>query len=146
MNINETCSKCDILFKISTILLIVYPIVLIIIGIALNGIIFFVYTRKALFKTSAGFYFSVSAVVETLALLLGSLKFAINNIFDYDMVTISTFMCKFMSSIIYILCQMSSWILVIISIDRLILIKYPYKFVGSRFIKIRMVFIISVSM
>ena len=142
--INGTCSKCDVINKISRILPMIYPIVLIIIGIALNGIIFYVYTRKSLFRTSAGFYFSVSAIVETMALLFGSLKFAINNIFDYDIVLISAFMCKFLSTIIYILCQMASWILVIISIDRLILIKYPYKFAGSRFIKVRIVFIFSV--
>jgi hypothetical protein len=142
MDKNESCLTCENLNNINNALTIVYPLVLIPFGTIFNSITFFIYTRKHMFKSSAGFYFSILAVVETLALVFGSFKFTYNKMNNTDLISLSNFHCKFFTVLIYILNQFASWILVIISIDRLILIQYPYKFIGNKFEKIRKLFVV----
>ena len=142
--LNNTLNGHFKIEKINKVILSIFPFLFIPLGILFNGITFYIYTRKTLIKTSAGFYFSVLAIVETLALLSGSLKYSTYNLWNFHPHNYSIFLCKFNTTATYILCQMASWILVIISIDRLILIKYPYKFVGTKFIKIRIAFIVSI--
>ena len=118
--------------QISCILKVLYPPVLTSLSILFNGISFYIYTRKCFIKTSSGFYFSILAVVETLAVIFGSLKFFLQEAFNVTIVSQSILSCKLLQTIIYLLCQFASWILVVISLDRLFLIKYPHKFIGSK--------------
>ena len=133
----ELNAKIQLLQQIDLILNRYYPPILIFFSIILNGISFYIYTRPCLIKTSAGFYYSILAIIETLAVICGSFKFFSTIDFDYNLLDKSIYLCKIFKTSIYILTQLASWILVIISIDRLFLIKFPHKCIGSKYRKIR---------
>jgi len=101
----------------------VYPLVLIPIGTFFNSISIYIFTRSEFFKTSTGFYFSFSALVDTLLLYFGSFKFFIAGISNnQNPELLSDFNCKFLQFSVYTLAYISSWTLVIISFDRLFLV------------------------
>ena len=102
-----------------------FPILLIVIGTIGNLITFLIYTRVEFRRTSIGFYYSCLAVVDTVALYVGSIKYYIKAKYDYNLTTESVFACKFLTSSIYFLAQLSAWITVIASIDRLFSIVRP---------------------
>lgn len=135
---------------------VIYPLVLIAFGTCGNLITFYVYTRKYFKNTSFGFYYSCLgkkqkilnlmrfwdfiilfvikdifckhfiALVDTLALCIGSLKFYLNAIDYINLTTYSTLTCKFFTSSIYILAQFSAWIIVLTNVDRLISVISPH--------------------
>lgn len=100
----------------------IYPLVLISFGSVGNLITFYIYTRKCFKNTSIGFYYSCLAIVDTLALCIGSSKFYLNAIDLVNLSTYSLFTCKVFTSSIYILAQYSAWIIVLANVDRLILV------------------------
>ena len=119
--------------KLNRLLESIYPIMLTIFGFLFNSITFYIYTRKNLIKKSASFYFSFLAIVETIALLFGTFKFNLKGLLNFEILVYSIFCCKFFKSGIFILCQLQSWTLVVISFDRLFMIKYSYIFIGRKY-------------
>ena len=97
----------------------VYPLILIGLGTIFNSLSIHIFTRKEFFKTSTGFYFSFSAIVDTLTLYFGSIKFFIEGISRENPENYSQSNCKFFQYIIYTLVYISAWNLVIIAFDRL---------------------------
>jgi len=97
----------------------IYPLIIIPFGTVGNLIVIFIYTRKKLFKTSTGFYFAFSAMIDTLVLYFGSIKYVYYGFRRENMLNISNFMCKFFRYSIYVLVAISAWTLVVINIDRL---------------------------
>lgn len=118
----ERTEKWKYLEDIDHRLNLIYPLVLISFGFVGNLITFYIYTRKCFKNTSIGFYYSCLAIVDTLALCIGSSKFYLNAIDFVNLSTYSTFTCKVFTSSIYILAQYSAWIIVFANIDRLILV------------------------
>jgi hypothetical protein len=100
-----------------------YPLIIIPLGTFGNGLTLFVYTRKKFWATPFGFYNSCLAVVDTLILYVGSLKFFLDASDTIDVTTHSVFGCKFFIAGIYILPQFSAWIIVLISVERLVAIR-----------------------
>jgi hypothetical protein len=98
----------------------IYPLILIPLGTIGNLIVIIIYTRKEFFITSTGFYFAFSAIIDTLALYFGSIKYAYLGLKREGMLNISEFMCKFFRYSIYVLVAISAWTLVAINIDRLL--------------------------
>ena len=98
----------------------IYPLILIPLGTIGNLIVIFIYTRKEFFITSTGFYFAFSAIIDTLALYFGSIKYAYLGFKREGMLDTSDFMCKFFTFTIYALVAISAWTLVAINIDRLL--------------------------
>ena len=105
-----------------------FPILLIVIGTIGNLITFLIYTRVEFRRTSIGFYYSCLAVVDTVALYVGSIKYYIKAKNDYNLTTESVFACKILTSSIYFLAQLSAWITVIASIYRLFSIVRPLQY------------------
>lgn len=102
----------------------IYPIVLIPFGTVGNLITLIVYNRKAFAKSPFGFYNSCLMIVNTLTLYVGALKFFLFFQFGYDVTVHSETSCKLLITGIYILPQLSSWIIVLISFERLAAIKF----------------------
>jgi hypothetical protein len=100
----------------------IYPLVLIPIGTIFNFICLFIFTRNEFFKTSTGFYYSFSSIVDTLLLYFGSFKFFLAGIIGTNPELFSDFNCKFLQYSVYTLAYISAWNLVIISFDRLFLV------------------------
>jgi len=98
----------------------IYPLILIPLGTIGNLIVIIIYTRKEFFITSTGFYFAFSAIIDTLALYFGSIKYAYLGFKRQGMLDTSDFMCKFFRYSIYVLVAISAWTLVAINIDRLL--------------------------
>jgi hypothetical protein len=74
----------------------------------------------------------VLSVSETLLIVIGSLRYFLNSSLNLWLSHGSKFFCKSFLASIYFLSQLSSWILVIISIDRFLSIKFPYKYSITR--------------
>jgi uncharacterized membrane protein YwzB len=98
----------------------IYPLILIPLGTIGNLIVIIIYTRKEFFITSTGFYFAFSAIIDTLALYFGSIKYAYLGFKRQGMLDTSDFMCKFFTFTIYALVGISAWTLAAINIDRLL--------------------------
>jgi hypothetical protein len=102
---------------------IIYPLLIIPFGTIGNLLTLIVYTRRKFWNTPFGFYNSCLAIVDTLILYVGSLKFYLSASNTIDITTHSLFGCKFFTAGIYVLPQFSAWIIVLISVERLIAIR-----------------------
>ena len=105
----------------------IYLLALIIFGKIGNSLAGFIYTKKELFKTSTGFYFFCSVIIDTLALYFGLLKFFLEAVWNIDILLDSEFNCKFLRFTVYFSVQLSAWLLVTVSLDRA-LIFFSYFF------------------
>jgi hypothetical protein len=119
----------------------VYPLILIGLGTIFNSLSIYIFTRKEFFKTSTGFYFSFSAIVDTLTLYFGSFKFFIEGISRQNPENYSQSNCQFFQYIIYTLVYISAWNLVIIAFDRLFITLRMYACLRNRKIQIFVIFI-----
>jgi len=118
-------------FKITTTFIIKF------IGIPGNFMIIYIYTRENFRKVPMFRYFIVSTLFETINLLLywPLISSSINS---------NSLFCKLSQYLSYLVSLNISWIGVLVSIDRYLSIKYPYKFkFRSEFIY-QMIFIISI--
>jgi hypothetical protein len=122
---------------------IIFPILLLTIGSIGNLFTVYVYTIKCFRKTSIAFFYTCLAVIDTSILLIGLPKYIIHAFDLVNIVTYSTFTCKFFTTIIYILQQMSSWTLVLASFNRYysININPIFKFTKSRKFQISSFFV-----
>ena len=103
----------------------IYPLILISLGTLGNTFTFFIYTRAELNKTTTAFYFSCSALIDTLALYFGAFKFFLDGINGTNTLEANDFNCKFLTYTIYTLAEVSPWILVSVSVDRLFITFSP---------------------
>lgn len=104
----------------------IYPLPLIVFGSIENSIILYIYFGKKFLKSSTAFYFIYSTLIDTLCLYFGALKRFLEGINEREIRNDSKFFCKFSVYMIYTLIQMSGWLLVLISLDRMIIISMPY--------------------
>lgn len=116
----QSVKSYEQLENLDRILNLAFPLVLIPIGFASNMITVFIYQQKPFKKSSIRFYYSICAVTDTLALIIGSIKFFLMATNLIEILTYTSIGCKFFITSIYILSEYSAWILVITSIDRLI--------------------------
>ena len=125
----------------------IYPLVIIPLGTIGNILALLVYTRKNFWHTPFGFYNSCLLIVDSLILYVGALKFPLIAFDIINLTTHSEFTCKFFTAGIYILPQFSSWILVLISFERLVVIRsfrilFYVKKRSFQFISIVLIFLI----
>lgn len=137
---NETIYLEQLLYDINK----VYPLILVVIGTIGNSLTIFVYTRKELFKTSTGFFFTLSAIIDTLMLYFGLPKFFFIGMWQINILNQSNFNCKFLVYFTYFLSEAAGWILIIASLDRVLIIVFPNVLRIFRKRKLQMVFISSV--
>ena len=111
------------IFMSIMILLKVYPIVVLILGSLGNLLSFFVLLRTNMRRYSTFCYLACLAVVDLGVIITFSTNFISLYHYDYDIQNVP-FQCKLFAFCIYFLPQYSSWILVAVSIDRVISAKY----------------------
>jgi hypothetical protein len=132
--------------KASNAIHIICPIILISIGTVGNLFTIYVYTRKYFHRASLAFYYTCLALVDLLILYFGLIKFFLNAMNYTNLILYSEFTCKFFTTIIYILQQFSSWILVLASLDRYLLINTERYFLFTRSKKFRYYSITSIGL
>jgi hypothetical protein len=96
-------------------------------GVLGNGAAFVVCSRLNLQKTVFSTYFRFLVLVDTFTLIFNPLYFFIANFTDFDVLAISTDFCR-LNGILYYMTATSGWIEAAISIDRLININFPNRF------------------
>lgn len=96
-------------------------------GIVGNLITIRVFSRKSLKSHSYSFYSRVLATCDT-ALLSHLLIYVVKDYLDEDGLIVSPYFCSFRFYMSYVMGTTSLWLLVLISVDRLLKIAYPNRF------------------
>lgn len=116
--------KDAILLEISHfIYAIIFPVIFLF-GIAGNSLSSLLFTITKLNRTSCGVYFLLLAVADTLA-LFGGLHHCLT--IGYGLVVPHPIFCRVRNFFFYIAMDMSSWMVVAISVDRYLKVKFPIK-------------------
>ena len=102
------------------------PFVLVV-GAVGNFFSFIIFSRDKFRKTSFSLYFRVLAICDTLTLLF-SINETQNDLFDLDLENRSNIWCKTVKFWQYSIAPVSGWLLVVISIERMLSIIRPNKF------------------
>lgn len=95
-------------------------------GIVFNFLNLFVFSRKRFKNDTMGFYYTLLAILDIFVLIMLFLGFFGISI-DRDFTEISNFSCKAISYFLRVFIHMSSWLNVLITVDRLVCIKYSNK-------------------
>lgn len=102
-------------------------LLILVLGIPGNILLFVMYSRHRLRPLSFSLYFRLIALVDFF-ITLNWLKIFVRYRFDFYIEDISLFLCKTISYAIYCAGPISSWHLIAISIDRLVSIAFPRRF------------------
>ena len=119
-------NSANLLVSFKIIVVYFYPIITII-GIFANLISFIIFSQRKFHSTVFALYYRYLLIMETISLILPINKFMEANMNMY-VERVSDVLCKFRIYLSKILPSMSSWILVVISVDRFLSITYPNKF------------------
>jgi hypothetical protein len=109
---------------IELILQIIIPFLLIIFGLIGNITIFFVFSLKTISKFPIRNLYRALAVSDTLYLLFISIELICFYCFDFSLRKISNLSCKITRYLTFFLGSLSAWLLVYISINKYILIRF----------------------
>lgn len=102
-------------------------------GFVGNILAFFVFSRKPLRKQSYSFYWKIMIISDCIV-LLHSFRHWANFVLNINIDLFSNILCKINEYQPYVAASISQWLLVLISIDRLVIILYPNR---SRLMKKR---------
>ena len=103
-------------------------LVVALIGLPANILAFIIYSREKFRNISFSIFFKALIISDTLTLLLGDLPKFLRKRFDINIKTLSLETCRLFYLIPYAVPATSAWLIVIISIDRLVSIKMPQRF------------------
>lgn len=103
-------------------------LIILVFGIPGNVMLLIMYSRKKLKRFSFSIYFQLIAIID-LFITLNWLKIFFRYQYNYYIEDTSLFMCKFVSYSIYCAGPISSWNLIAVSVDRLVTIMFPRRFV-----------------
>ena len=96
-------------------------------GITLNIISSIIFTRKRFDKTTMGYYNIVISMFNNILAAFGMVTYFSQSI-GKDLTLTSDFSCLFLSFCMRLFTQMSTWMNVLVTVDRMISITYPNKF------------------
>ena len=102
-------------------------IFVILLGFVGNLLTFRIYLTDSLRKHSIAIFFRAIAVID-LIMLIQAFFFFIEEKYEYYIKNIDGFLCRFKEYFFYALGATSPWLMVAISIDRLINIRFPKRF------------------
>ena len=100
----------------------------ILIGLPANIFAFVLYSKQQFKKMSFSIYFRALLINDSVTLLLGDLPMFLRIKFAINIRTLSLEACRLFYLIPYAVPATSAWLIVIISIDRLVSIKMPQRF------------------
>lgn len=119
-------TSSNAIFIIKTIFLYMFPFITIF-GMIGNVVAFIVFSRKAFQNTVFSIYFRFLIICDSISLLLPINRFLELN-FNIYLARVSNEFCKFRFYFAYAITPISGWITAAISLDRLLSIKMPAKF------------------
>lgn len=105
-------------YGLTTIFIKIYSIFFLTIGTIGNTLSFIILTSKEMRKTSTFCYLACLSVVDLTVNYTFSLNFIATYFFQYDIQVKSQVACRFFAFLVYFLPQLSAWILVWVSLDR----------------------------
>lgn len=97
------------------------------IGIVANSLTFVVFSRKRFKSTSFSFYLRLNVLMDTVILVKSILQWT-GVVFEFYIEDVSIVFCKLQGYSYRVAFTSSTWLLSLIAFDRLITIKYPYRF------------------
>lgn len=118
-------SEVENIFKYLLLSLMLASILLGIIGNVLSYLVFSLSPK--LRQQSISIYFRAIAIVDTLTLVNGILHFLTATI-DFNLSQVNEFFCKTKGPFSYTVGAVSPWLMVVVSIDRFISIRFPRRF------------------
>lgn len=114
----------DLSKEVKIVFLEIVPVLIILFGLIGNLLTFIVYSSKELEKLPVNIYFRFLSITDSLNLLI-YLPLLIKFVFEHDFQIISDTTCKFFVYISFAMPSMSVFVLIILSLDRAICVKYP---------------------
>lgn len=101
--------------------------VLIVVGTLGNTASIIILTRRSFRNSTCMFYLTVLSCADLLVLYTGLLRFWIRSAFSVDIRTLSIWSCKIHVFFVYFAMDLSSWVLMTVTLDRCILVCFPFK-------------------
>ena len=120
-------SSTDLRFEIGVKLFQIALPIIILIGVLLNPICFYIYSKKAFSKSTTGFYLQVLSITDLLAILPATFYFMIYA-FDINLMLVDSCSCKLIVFFLYAPQAVSAWFEALVSIDRAFSIAFPSRF------------------
>ena len=135
-NYNQTSSLSLIFNNFDKKLDFWFLVITIPLGILLNMISIYIYSRPNLNKTNMGFFYFHLSIWNTLVLIYYLFVMDSKQIFPYDLTTSSNSACKIVTFIRRCLREVPCWIEALITLERYLTICYPnrkrFKFIKSK--------------
>ncbi|XP_062571338.1 cysteinyl leukotriene receptor 1-like [Saccostrea cucullata] len=114
-------------FQISLDLWIYFSPVLLVVGAFGNTASIFILTRRSFRKSTCMFYLTMLSVADLMVLYTALLRFWIRSAFSVDIRTLSLWSCKIHAFLVYFAMDFSSWVLMTVTLDRFVLVCFPFK-------------------
>ncbi len=101
---------------------------IIVLGLIGNALAFIIYNRSSMRRSVTSLFFRVLSVIESIMLIGGLLGMCIPSMINYNWIAISRASCKIVVAMTRCSCYCSCWLLLFMSIDRLIGVFFPHKY------------------
>lgn len=115
------------LITVLEIILKIVTMTVILMGLMGTVLQFLTYSRRKLLKLSFSIYFRVLSIVDAF-IIVHFIRFYVRLQFDYNIADQTELFCKLFHYSIYAAGPISEWIMIAISIDRLVAIVFPRRF------------------
>nr|QVK45687.1 G protein-coupled receptor [Proales similis] len=102
------------------------------IGVVLNMISFYVFSRPSLNKTNMGFLYMWQSAVDIILLLLSTFVFASTRLYGVSFIDASDFLCRVLTFLRRFILHASSWMTLFITFDRFMAVRLPTKLTELR--------------
>ena len=103
-----------------------FPPVLIVFGTVGNILSILVLTRKSIRKSTTALFLTFLTLSDLAVLYTGLLRQWIFHTFDFDIRHLSEVVCKVHTWLVYSSLDLSAWILIAVTLERIIAVWYPY--------------------
>ncbi|ESO90968.1 hypothetical protein LOTGIDRAFT_122346, partial [Lottia gigantea] len=114
-------------FRISKLLLLYVPPILIILGTFGNLFSFIILRRRPMLKVSTYFYLASLAIADSLVLYIGLLRMWINELTGIDAQDLTNWLCKLTCVLGYVCSDFSVWLIIAVTVERYIVVCHPFK-------------------
>jgi hypothetical protein len=125
MSKNSTNVDRDYLPSITTILNIYYPLILSLAATLGNLFSFYIFQSRIFHNNGACYFLKQKAIVDTLNVYICTLRYSYNGLTSFDLKNSANFWCYLLSIGVYTIDPMSSWLSVLISLDRCVAVLLP---------------------
>ena len=106
----------------------IFPVIIFVIGFSGNILNIMVLRRLGVKRQPTMVFILFLSITDSLVLVSGLPRYWIKYTFDYDIRAISNGMCKMGLFVIYSSMQYSSWVLVGVSLERVVKTYFPFKY------------------